>query len=124
MACDANRHGTIAPVTKETALSVGAEIERVATALDNRDISGLSTLAGRLKQTAAKGAFPQLSELAAELEKAADDDAEMTILIQLTHDLLDLCRSTQKVFLADCHEVRPEVATADVATVDVALACD
>ena len=124
MARDANRHGTIALVTKETALSVGAEIERVATALDNRDISGLSTLAGRLKQTAAKGDFPQLSELAAELEKAAGDDAEMTLLIQLTHDLLDLCRSTQKVFLADCHEVRPEVATAEVATVDVALACD
>jgi diguanylate cyclase (GGDEF)-like protein/putative nucleotidyltransferase with HDIG domain len=115
LARDDNRYRAVAPVTKETALSIGAEIERVAGALDNRDISGLATLAGRLKQTAAKGDFPQLSELAAELEAAADDGAEMTTLVLLTHDLLDLCRSTQRAFLADCHEVRSKVTTTEVA---------
>jgi HPt (histidine-containing phosphotransfer) domain-containing protein len=122
LARDENRRETIEPVTKETALSIGAEIERVASALDNRDISGLATLAGRLKRTAAKGSFTQLSELAAELEDAASDDSEMTTLIQQTHELLDLCRSTQRVFLADCQEASQEIATVQGTTVEVTTA--
>ena len=89
------------PVSKQTALKIGLEIERLATALDQRDIFGMSTLASRLKATATQHCVPQIADVAQQLEEAATDDPDLIQLVQLTGELLDLCRMTQNAYLRD-----------------------
>ena len=103
----------MAPVSKQSALRVGSEIERLACAIDNRDKASLGALAGRLHLTANNHGIPQIAEVAGELEKLAADDAEMAQLVEVTRTLMDLCRATQNAFLERITEtVQPPAATA------------
>ena len=86
-------------VSKQTALRIGLQMERLASALDSRDYSNLSAMAGRLSATATKEGVPEIAELAAELEKCAATDPDLVTVVGLTTDLLDLCRATQKSYL-------------------------
>jgi response regulator RpfG family c-di-GMP phosphodiesterase len=110
---DENRHTAIAPVSKQTALRVGSEIERLACAIDNRDKASLEALAGRLRQTSNNHGIPQIAEVSTELEKLAADDAEMSQLVEVTHTLIELCRATQSVFLNRIVEQSTFTAVAD-----------
>jgi hypothetical protein len=101
--------------SKEAALQIGIQIEQIARALDNQDIHGLASLAGHLQGTAAKSRIPRISEVASQLAEAASEDAELDVLISLTHQLLDLCRATQKAYIDVC--TVDEQAEADAAVV-------
>ncbi len=88
--------------SKEAALQIGIQIEQIAMALDKQDIEGLASLATHLHGMAAKSSIPQISEVASQLADAASDSAEVDVLIGLTHQLLDLCRATQRAYIDVC----------------------
>ena len=52
-----------------------------------------------MKSTAGRDGVSEISDLAGVLEHAAGEDADMNELVKLTNELLQLCRSTQSVFL-------------------------
>jgi diguanylate cyclase (GGDEF)-like protein/PAS domain S-box-containing protein len=102
-AVSSNDESRVAPplaVSKHTALRIGLQIERLASALDAQDFPNLSAMAGRLTATATKEGVPQIAELAAELEQAASSEPDLINIVQLTTDLLELCRSTQSSYLS------------------------
>jgi diguanylate cyclase (GGDEF)-like protein/PAS domain S-box-containing protein/putative nucleotidyltransferase with HDIG domain len=90
-----------ADISKETALQIGTQIEQLAKAVDRQDLAGMSSLAARLEAMAKRHNITPIAEVAAELRDAATDDAELRHLIKLAHDLLDLCRSTRRAYIAD-----------------------
>ena len=98
---DENRVTDVPAVSKQTALLIGREIERLARSLDNRDISGLGALASRLKKTATKSGVTPIADLAARLEHLAVTDPDLAALVSVTNDLMTVCRSTQKAYLKD-----------------------
>jgi len=95
---DQSRHPSL-PVSKQTALRIGVQIERLAGALDAQDFPNLSAMAGRLAATAQKEGVPAIAELAADLERSANGDSDLLSVLQLTTELLELCRSTQNSYL-------------------------
>jgi diguanylate cyclase (GGDEF)-like protein/putative nucleotidyltransferase with HDIG domain/PAS domain S-box-containing protein len=108
---DENRVTEVPAVSKQTALRIGMEIERLARSLDNHDISGLGALASRLKATATKSGVAPVAELAARLEHLAANDPDLAALVRITNDLMAVCRSTQKAYLKDDESiVNPEAA--------------
>jgi diguanylate cyclase (GGDEF)-like protein/putative nucleotidyltransferase with HDIG domain len=96
---DENRVNNTTPVSKQTALKIGLEIERLAKTLDNRDVLGLTALANRLKTTAMKSGVREIAETAEQLEKSASKDPDLARLIKITQELMALCRSTQSAYL-------------------------
>ena len=88
--------------SKEVALQIGNQIEQIARALDSQDLPRLVSLAARLQATATDAGISQIEDVAAELKKAAAEDPELSGLVDLTHELLDLCRSTQKAYIDVC----------------------
>ncbi len=84
---------------KRTILDIGLQIERLAVALDMRDFRSLSAMSGHLASTAARGGAVEIAELAIRLESSAADEPDLKIILQLTNELLDLCRSTQRSYL-------------------------
>jgi hypothetical protein len=88
-------------VSKQTALQIGLQIEDLAGAVDRHDRSTLVALAERLKLTATKNGVSDIADTAGELERAVRENGEEIQLAELTSDLLDLCRATQRVYLSD-----------------------
>lgn len=78
------------------------QIQRLAEALDARDIEGIAALACHLRQTAEQAGVPQIAEMAGMLQQQATrEDPELLQLIRLTSELLSLCnavtRASQRV---------------------------
>ncbi|MGE0607852.1 MAG: diguanylate cyclase [Pirellulales bacterium] len=98
-----SREGQHSPVKAETAnaaaLSLGTQIERLAEALDSRDMGSIATLAGRLRQAADMLQASDIAAVAGELHEAARQESDVKELVQLTVELLDLCRSAQRAYL-------------------------
>jgi hypothetical protein len=92
-------------VSKTAALSVGVQVERLAGAIDDRDIPRLAALAGRLHATATKEGLSQIAEAAASLEASAVSESEITEILRITTELLDLCLDVQLAHLDSCGEV-------------------
>jgi diguanylate cyclase (GGDEF)-like protein/PAS domain S-box-containing protein/putative nucleotidyltransferase with HDIG domain len=90
-------HGS---VDKEITLSLCLQTERMARAMDQRDFGAIRALAHRLEQCAAKNNLLVIRDLAAEIARLADDPAELPQLVELVHDLLELCLATQNACLA------------------------
>ncbi|HEV3256884.1 MAG TPA: diguanylate cyclase [Gemmataceae bacterium] len=86
-------------LTKQTALRIGIQIEKLAGALDAQDFPTLTLMAGRLRAMAGEYGITQIAAVAAELEKAALANHDRAELVQLTIDLLELCRSTYRSYL-------------------------
>ena len=83
-----------ARTAEQEALALGADIERLAGALDAKDLSAVALTAGRMAATASKDGLPQVAKLAAQVATAADEQHELNEILQLTQDLLGLCRSS------------------------------
>jgi diguanylate cyclase (GGDEF)-like protein/PAS domain S-box-containing protein len=98
---DANRHSDLTGVSNHTALKIGLQIERLAQLVDAKDISGMVALAGRLRATAEKSDVPEIARIAEQLQVSATNDPELKTLVELTNELLELCRSTQRTYLDD-----------------------
>jgi len=95
-------HAQLPAVSKETALSIGLQIERLAAALDERDPCNLEVLAKRLNTTAARQGVHSIAEQAAHLEQKVAADDDLLEILGVANELLDMCRSTQNSYLSDC----------------------
>ena len=83
--------------SRQTALQVGLQIERLAEAIDNRDSTVIKALAVKLERTAAQARIPEIESVAAEIKEVASDDGDLVSLLQMVEQLMSLCRSAQKV---------------------------
>lgn len=86
-------------VTKETALGIGQEMERLAEAVDKQDIEGLKVMAGRLAASAARSGAPEIAAKAIELELSAKSKGDVLGVLQRAGVLIDYCRATQSAYL-------------------------
>lgn len=90
-------------VDKEVTLSLCLQTERMARAVDERDLEAIRALAQHLELIAAKSNLPSMQELAAEIGRTAADERELPQLIELVHDLMELCLAAQDATLRqDC----------------------
>jgi diguanylate cyclase (GGDEF)-like protein/putative nucleotidyltransferase with HDIG domain len=86
-------------LAKQTALRIGMQIEKLAHALDARDLQTLSTMACRLHATAEEHGVTEIAQPAARLASAARSNSAWPELVQLTIDLLELCRLTYSSYV-------------------------
>jgi diguanylate cyclase (GGDEF)-like protein/PAS domain S-box-containing protein len=86
-------------VSKETALMIGVQIERLSRALDQHDLETLDAMARRLFATSSKYGAASIAHKASDLTKILDSDRDLHAIIQTAGELLDLCRATQASFL-------------------------
>ena len=93
-------------VNKKAAVNIGAQIERLVTAIDDRNLAGLKILAQRLEQTAAMCGAPDIAAKAKELHQAVVDDRDLMIVLVEACELVNLCRSTQDTILAQAGVAR------------------
>jgi diguanylate cyclase (GGDEF)-like protein/PAS domain S-box-containing protein/putative nucleotidyltransferase with HDIG domain len=90
---------------KQTAMQIGLQIERLADALDARDVEGLQTLASRLGAMARHHRIESIAVAAEKIEAvAAEENMQWIHLLRDTQLLLNLCRSTQNVFLSSVQQ--------------------
>ena len=101
---DRSRPAASAAVSKESALDIGLEIERLAVALDSHDFAAVSDLASHLAVTAARAGAAEVAWLASQLEQSTTSEPDLLRIIRLTTDLLDLCRWTQSRHLRQTQE--------------------
>lgn len=97
-----NASGTIGStisVAKETALSIGLQIEELASALDNQDLDRLGALAARLRGVAEQYGVDPLIQSAEGLVRAVSEESDLLSVLQSANDLLRLCRSTQRSYI-------------------------
>lgn len=92
-------HQESSAVSKSAALQIGLHLERLAAAVDARDVKQLSIAADRLGKTATYVGINPIAEAADTVAKAAIEEPELNEVVRLTSLLLDLCRSTQGAFL-------------------------
>jgi diguanylate cyclase (GGDEF)-like protein/putative nucleotidyltransferase with HDIG domain len=85
--------------SKYSALQIGLQIERLSRAVDEQDRVGIQALAARLEATAAHCQIQEISNLASELRRAAASGDDVHEMIEMTHQLIDLCRSTQRAYV-------------------------
>jgi hypothetical protein len=85
-------------VPQKSALRIRLEIERLACALDERDLSMLTAMASRVAAVANKEGLPQIAKVATTLEKSSgDENRDLESILKLTNELLSLCRSQQSL---------------------------
>ena len=84
--------------SKQSALQIGQQIERLAQAIDARDKDAIKALAARLHLTASHYGIAEIETVAAHIRDVAGEDAEFVSLVTMVMDLIDLCRSTHKVY--------------------------
>ena len=97
-------------VNKRAALRIGVQIEKLANAADIQDVAGLQAMAGQLKAMADESGIATIAEVAGRLEKTAASQANHVELMELTIELLELCRQTQRTLLP---QVRSRMARAE-----------
>ena len=85
-----------ANVSKQTALQLGLQMERLATAADENDVESIVSIATMVESTAAKHEVFEVEQLARLLRETAEEDPDLHQIISLTRELLDLCRIAQR----------------------------
>jgi diguanylate cyclase (GGDEF)-like protein/PAS domain S-box-containing protein len=110
---DDSRHKPALAVSKQAALRIGVQIEKLAVALDARDLNTLLTMASHLNVTARDQGIVPIADAAARFERFTTLAPDWAELMQLTIELLDLCRSTYTSYLA--HAEHGEVQAEAVA---------
>ncbi len=96
---------TDGPIPKQTAMQIGLQIERLADALDARDVDGLQTLASRLGAMARHHRIDSIATAADKIESdAAEENMQWINLLRNTQLLLNLCRATQNSLLTGKEE--------------------
>jgi putative nucleotidyltransferase with HDIG domain len=88
------------PLTPRTALMIRLDVERLACAVDSRNISMISELAKRISAAAAHDGLLQISDCAARIEKCATGNDDVEQISRLTDELLRLSRATHPISLS------------------------
>ncbi len=98
------RFKTDAPTTgisRENALAIGLQIERLLAALDSQDYVALEAICGRVRSTAQKCGAVDIATTASNVCAILELDDETDGLFKVVYELLDLCRSAQAAFLEE-----------------------
>jgi putative nucleotidyltransferase with HDIG domain len=103
LARDDSRRPAMPATSKETALKIGLQMERLASAADAPGVETLRTIASGLNSTACELGIIPIAEAAAHLERVAETGRDRTGLLELTIQLLELCRATQGAYLPNGH---------------------
>ncbi|MDB2685697.1 diguanylate cyclase [Mariniblastus sp.] len=104
-------------VSKQAALNIGLQIERLAEALDSRDKMGIGTIACRLSETATKHGVPAIAEKANEITREIELNGELYDLLRCTVELMDICRHAQRSLVStDSEESDNMISRATVPT--------
>ncbi|MBI5759285.1 MAG: diguanylate cyclase [Planctomycetales bacterium] len=80
-------------MSKQTALRIGVQVEGLANAADSRDRQKWAATAGRLNATAIQHGIVPIAEAAAALEHSLMNGIDELMLMEMTADLIDLCRT-------------------------------
>ena len=100
-----------AKVSKQAALNIGLQIERLAEALDSRDKVGIGSIANRLSETATNHGVASIAEKANEITREIELDGELYDLLRCTVELMDICRHAQRSLIStDSEDVVDAVA--------------
>jgi diguanylate cyclase (GGDEF)-like protein/PAS domain S-box-containing protein len=109
-------HLTQREASKQMALAMGIQAERIAIALESRDFASLSLMAGQLVATTRAKCWESVTDLAAKLAAAAKDDPDMFELVSLTTELMQFCNTSQESCLDDIpHANVPAFSLVDAA---------
>ena len=110
------------PVSKELALHLGLQTERLVTALDTQDFTTLRALATQMESMAEAHGFDSLAE-AAKLLQTGAADADIGQLVNVIHDIMSLSLAAQQAYLAvDSDMVQVASARNQVVTVQSSIA--
>lgn len=90
--------------SQRTALMIGLQLERLASALDAHEFAQLSQIAHHLASTAAGEGIDDVAKVATELEQVAASEPSLTAVVRLTAELLQLGRSAQRQYLTSADE--------------------
>jgi hypothetical protein len=94
-------------VSKQTALRIGMQIEKLAFSLDTRDRETLALMAGQLHATALECGISSMADAAAQLETTLAEERDWIKLMQQAMELMDLCRSTYDSYLPHAGTAAP-----------------
>jgi hypothetical protein len=104
-------HTSHRAVSKQMALAMGIQAERIAIALETRDFNSLSLMAGQLVATTRDECWAPVTGLAAKLCEAARNDPDMFELVRLTTELMQICNASQESCFDDVrHAVVPALS--------------
>ncbi len=104
-------------ISKRTAMQFGMQIERFARAIDAKDTVGLKMLADELTTMAREHRIDAIADAASRLHHAAEDEnAQWMRLLNDTQLILEMCRATQRVFLASPSSVSPSTESTTAIT--------
>jgi diguanylate cyclase (GGDEF)-like protein/PAS domain S-box-containing protein len=101
-------------VSKQMALAMGIQAERIAIALECRDFDTLALMAGQLVATTREKCWEPVTNLAAKLAEAAKNDPDMFELVSLTTELMQICNASQE----SCLESQPHAAIPALSLID------
>lgn len=87
------------PISRELALNLGLQTERLASAIDDRDFATISAIAAHLQATAKAHGLSNLAE-ASELLQSSAGDRDLAQLIEVVHEISGLSLLAQQVHLA------------------------
>jgi diguanylate cyclase (GGDEF)-like protein/putative nucleotidyltransferase with HDIG domain/PAS domain S-box-containing protein len=96
-------HASHRGVSKQMALAMGIQAERIAIALEGRDFTSLSAMAGQLLATTREECWAPVTNLAGKLAEAAKNDPDMLELVRLTTELMQICNASQESCFDDMH---------------------
>jgi diguanylate cyclase (GGDEF)-like protein/putative nucleotidyltransferase with HDIG domain/PAS domain S-box-containing protein len=110
LAREASHRHRSASATPRTALMIRLDVERLACAVEARNLSMLTELARRVASAAAEDGLLQVAECANEVQRAATGSGDVEQIRRLTDDLLKLCRSSPQPMTPAKAEIRPSAA--------------
>jgi hypothetical protein len=97
-------------VNPHTALMIRLDVERLACAVEAKNVSMLTELAKRVAAAAGEDGLQQVAECATELERCATGQGDPEQIGRLTEDLLKMCRSSQSPMSIGKAEILPSKA--------------
>ena len=93
-----------AAAPEQSALRFGMQMERLAAALEGRDLPSLSTMAEQLASIATSEGITEIASLAKDLQRLAASDPDLLEVVALTSNLLELCRSAQGAYIESAQQ--------------------
>jgi hypothetical protein len=92
-------HSPTMPVSRELALNLGLQTERLASAIDDRDFTAIGAIASHLQATAKAHGLAGLAEASGLLQSSAGD-RDLAQLVEVVHEIIALSLLAQQVHLA------------------------
>jgi hypothetical protein len=98
-------HNSHREITRQMALSMGIQAERIAVALECRDFDSLAKMAGQLVAITREECWEPVTSLAAKLRETAENDPDMFKLVSMTTELMQICNASQESYLDNISQV-------------------